>query len=326
MSDSSGAIVTRVSIDWGFLRSRAYVLLIVIFIPLSLADVLASFQAGWLGTDAHLYYRASEAWLDGSNPWQVAVENQGSTYHYVALPTTTMLIAPFTALSESFFVPLWIGVQAAAGVYIVRRLRLPWWWLAFPPLVNGVLAGNPSSLVLALLLASSSVAASIGPLLKAYAFLPLIGATRWRAIAILVAGTAATLFIAPDLWTMFFSDAGVRTERLVKQSDGGFSAYGSPIILVAAVAALLVIARRDVRAAGWLAPIALWPGSQFHWSTLAMPVMTLPMAYLLALPAHGLPPIAVIVYALVDEARAWRARRSLESERSEFASRGTAEP
>jgi len=96
-------------------------------------------------------------------------------------------------------------------------------------------------------------------------------------------------------------------------SNGGFSAFGNPILLVGAVAALLVIARRDLRVAGWLAPIALWPGSQFHWSTLAMPVMTLPMAYLLALPAHGLPPVAIMVYAVVAEVRNFRERRGADS-------------
>jgi hypothetical protein len=288
-------------------------LLPLVFIPLSAADLAASLGARWLGVDAQLYYRASEAWLAGGNPYDVFVVNLGRDFHYVALPTATILLAPFTALPETVFVAFFVVVQLAAAAYVVRRLGLPWWWLAFPPLVKGVLTGNPSPLIVALLIAAHPVAKAIAVLVKVYAVVPLLGERRWRAILISAVAASLTILVAPHLWVEFIAGSGSRTDRLLSESTGGYSAVGNPLLMVGAVLALLLIARRDLRVAGWLAPIALWPGSQFHWSTLAMPVMTLPLAYLLALPAHGLPPVAVMVYAVLAEVREYRADRAERS-------------
>lgn len=302
-------MVPCVSIDWRNLQRAAAHLLPALFIPLAALNAVASVAAGWLGTDAYLYYRASAAWLAGGSPWNVFVTNQESVYHYQALPTATVVLAPFTVIPENAFVAGWIVIQFLAAVYTVRRLGLPWWWVAFPPLISGVLAGNPSPLLIALLVAAHPIAKSLAVLLKVYAVVPLLGERRWRAIMMAVGLALVTVLLAPGLWVEFLAGSGARTELVLRESKGGFSAFGNPILLLGAGAALVVIARRDLRVAGWLAPIALWPGSQFHWSTLAMPVMTLPMAYLLALPAHGIPPVAVMVYALVGEVRSFRERR-----------------
>jgi hypothetical protein len=244
------------------------------------------------------------------NPWDVSVQHSGLVFHYYALPTAVIALAPFTLAPESAFVPFWIGLQAAAAFFVVRRLRLPWWWLSFPPLVKGVLVGNPSLLVLAVALASHPVLTALGPILKVYVGLPLLAERRWKAIAVGIAFAGATVLVAPTLWADFLAGAATRNDRLMIEANGGYSGFRDPLLFAGAGLALLVIARRDLRVAGWLAPIALWPGSQFHWSTLAMPVMTLPMAYMLALPAHGLPPVAVMVYAVIAEVRHYRAERA----------------
>jgi hypothetical protein len=313
-------MVPCVSIDWLYLKRAAGLLLPVVFIPLTAADALASVVAGWLGTDAHLYYRASAAWLSGGNPWDVFVTNQVHVYHYQALPTATVILAPFTTLPESVFVAGWIAIQFLAAAYTVRRLALPWWWIAFPPMANGVLAGNPSPLMIALLVTAHPVAKALASLLKVYAVVPLLGEGRWRPILIAAALGGLTILIAPHLWVQFIIGAGGRTDLLLTESKGGYGAFGNLPLMFGAVAALLLIARRDLRVAGWLAPIALWPGSQFHWSTLAMPVITtplaataIPLAYLLALPAHGLPPVAVMVYAILCEVRNYRADQAERS-------------
>jgi len=262
----------------------------------------------WLGTDGHLYYEASAAWLSGGNPWDVFVTNRGLEYHYYALPTAAVLIAPFTKIPEDLFVAIWIGIQVVAAVYVVWRLKLQWWWLAFPPLVDGILAGNPSPLVIALLVAPHPAAKAFAVLLKVYAGLPLLGERKWRAVLIAAGIVVASVLLAPGLWAQFIDGSSDRTARQLIEAQGGFSAFDKPVVLAGACLALALIARRDLRVAGWLAPIAIWPGSQFHWSTLAMPVMTLPMAYLLALPGLGLPPLAVMLYAAISEVRHLRAR------------------
>jgi hypothetical protein len=229
------------------------------------------------------------------------------------------MLAPLTVVPEIVFVAAWISLQALAAIYTVRRLQLPWWWIAFPPMVNGVLAGNPSPLVIALLVAAHPVVKTLAPLVKVYAGLPLLGERRWRAILLAAIAGGLTIAFAPHLWAEFVVGSMGRTNLVLTESKGGFSAFTNPVLLPGAVAALVLIARRDLRAAGWLLPIALWPGSQFHWSTLAMPVMTLPMAYLLALPAHGLPPVAVMVYAVLGEIRNYRAKRADASKAAQAA-------
>jgi hypothetical protein len=309
-------MVPCVSIDWLYLRRVVATLLPVVFIPLAAADVVASFAAEWLGADAHLYYRASSLWLSGGNPYDAVHFHLGRTFHYVALPTTTVIIAPFTLIPESVFVPCWVAVQALAAVFVVRRLELRWWWLAFPPLVHGVLAGNPSPVLLALLLAAHPLFKALAVLLKVYAVIPLLGERRWGSVLLAGFLGLVTVAVAPSLWIEFIRGSGGRTDRLLVESTGGFSAYGNVPLMIGAVVALVLIGRRDLRAAGWLAPIALWPGSQVHWSTLAMPLLVTPMAapavsmaYLLALPAHGLPPIAVMVYAVIAEVQHYRSER-----------------
>jgi hypothetical protein len=297
------------STDWRLVRRVARSLPVLLFIPLSVADVFASLARGWLGTDAHLYYQASAAWLAGANPWDVSVHHSGLVFHYYALPTTVLALAPFTVLPESVFVPFWVGAQVVAAAFVVHRLRLAWWWLAFPPLVKGVLVGNPSLVVLALALAAHPLLNSIAALLKVYMGIPLLGERRWRAIGLALGLGAVTLVLAPGLWADFIGGAAARNDRLLVEANGGYSGFRDPLLFAGASLAIMMIARKDLRVACWLAPIALWPGSQFHWSTLAMPVMTTPLAYLLALPAHGLPPIAVMVYALIVEIPSIRSRR-----------------
>jgi hypothetical protein len=304
------------STDWRLIPRVAGSLPLLLFVPLSLADVFASLARGWLGTDAHLYYQASAAWLAGANPWDVSVQHSGLVFHYYALPTTVIALAPFTVISESAFVPFWIGVQVVAAAVVVHRLRLPWWWVAFPPVVKGVLVGNPSLVVLALALSAHPVLNAVAPMLKVYMGIPLVGERRWNALALSLGLGIATLALTPGLWADFLAGATARSGRLLVEANGGYSGFRDPLLFAGATLAILLIARKDLRVACWLAPVALWPGSQFHWSTLAMPVMTTPLAYLLALPAHWLPPIAVMVYAVTAEVTRIRSKRATETPRN----------
>ena len=64
-------------------------------------------------------------------------------------------------------------------------------------------------------------------------------------------------------------------------------------MLVPTAIAIVLLWRRDRKAAGWLAVPALWPSSEFHYATLAQPVMTPILAVLLAVPDKGLAPVAI---------------------------------
>jgi hypothetical protein len=262
-------------------------------------------QWGGIGGDALIYHRAVTTWLAGGSPWDAAIVGpSGDSFHFYALPPAVILLAPFGLLPEAWVQLVGVVIQAAAAIYVVRRLELPWWWLLFPPIMSGVLAANPSIALLAVLIASGPVVKAIGPVLKVYAVLPLLGEGRWRALAIAGGFTALTVVLWPGLWNQFVTGATAREAQLMAESNGGFSAYQYGLGVTALVGvALLILAWFDRRAAGWLAPIAVWPASQFHWATLALPLRTPWLAATLAVHVQGLPVVAVLGYIL------WRCGR-----------------
>jgi len=149
--------------------------------------------------------------------------------------------------------------------------------------------------VLALLLADVGWLAAIATGLKVYAFIPLFGEGRWRTIALAVAVNAATILIAPTLWSQYIQQFGAISSRLEFESIQGFSAFYFPPLLVVLVVALALLALRDRQAAGWLAVPAIWPASQLHYSTMALPEMTPLLAFFLAIPILRLPPEIILV-------------------------------
>jgi hypothetical protein len=248
-----------------------------------------------LGIDARIYYRGVTAWLDGGNPWDAAVVVGGQPFNYAGTPVTTVLMAPAALLSEEAFTVAWLVLTWAAALWTVRRLGLPPWWLLFPPITEALFSANPQLVVLALLLGERSLLSAVATALKVYAFIPLAGEGRWREIGVAVAINAATIAIAPDLWRRYLEQFGEISARIASQSLHGLSAFYFPALLAVTLAALAILALRDRRAAGWLAVPAVWPASQFHYSTMALPVMSPLMAVLLAYPMLRLPPVVIVL-------------------------------
>jgi hypothetical protein len=248
-----------------------------------------------VGIDAMIYYRGVVAWLHGINPWDAAVVIGGSTFHYAGSPVTTVLMAPAGLLSEDAFTVAWLVLTWAAAVWTLRRLRFPLWWMLFPPIAEALFSANPQLVVLALLVANRSWMSAVATGLKVYAFIPLVGEWRWRQIALAVAFYAATFVIAPGLWLDYLRLFGSISSRLESETQQGGSAFYFPLLLAVTVVALLILALRDRRAAGWLAVPAVWPSSQFHYSTMALPVMSPLLAVLLSLPMARLAPVAIVL-------------------------------
>jgi hypothetical protein len=248
-----------------------------------------------VGLDATIYYRGVVAWLHGADPWDASVVVGGFAYHYAGTPVTTVIMAPAGLLSEEVFTAAWIALTWVATIWTLRRLGFPLWWLLFPPIAEALFSANPQLVVLALLVANRPVASAVATALKVYAFIPLLGEGRWRQIAIAVAFNAATVLIAPRLWLDYLQRFGSISSRLEYESLQGLSAFYFPFLLAATVAALLILAVRDRRAAGWLAVPAVWPSSQFHYSTMALPVMSPFLAVFLAVPMLREPPVVIIL-------------------------------
>lgn len=279
------------------------------FIAMSVAQtVIPAPLEGWVGYDAHIYYRGAAAWVAGGDPWS-AFNQLGNQYaHFAALPTTVLAMAPFTILPESTFVVLWIVLSTVAAVAIVRRLRLPFWWIAFPPLVNGVVVGNPDIVMLALLLSHRPQIKAVAPFLKIYALVPLIGERRWPAIVWSGGLIVGSIVIAPALWIAYMSQAGEIAVRLGHEAIS-WSAWGVWPLFIFAGAFVLILAAVDLRAAGWLAVPALWPATEAHYGTMAMPVATPLLGALLAVPVHVVPPLAVAAGCTAELLNRARVRR-----------------
>lgn len=269
-----------------------------------------------VGIDATIYYRGVVAWLHGSNPWDAAVVVGGSAYHYAGTPVTTVLMAPAGLLSEGAFTVAWLVLTWVATVWTLRRLRFPLWWLLFPPIAEALFSANPQLVVLALLVANRSVTSAVATGLKVYAFIPLVGEGRWRQISLAVAFNAATVVIAPSLWLDYLRLFGSISSRLEYESQEGGSAFYFPVLLGVTAAALLILALRDRRAAGWLAVPAVWPASQFHYSTMALPVMSPLLAVFLAVPMIRLPAVVIILEVGRRLVEPWVARLVMSEGRS----------
>jgi hypothetical protein len=253
-----------------------------------------------LGQDIRIYYRGVQSWLNGGDPWAGEVAVRHFPFNYAGSPATTILLAPSALLSEDQFTAVWLVLSALSALAIIRWLRLPLWWLLFPPTAEALYSGNPQLVVLMLLLAGAGrtgvVADTISVALKAYAVIPLLGERRLRRIGLALVFTIATFVIAPSLWFDYAGKFGTISARLAQQSGNGYSAFNYPLLLVPTAIAILLLWRRDPKAAAWLAVPALWPSTEFHYSTFAQPVMTPLLAVLLAVPTNQLAPVAIMLY------------------------------
>lgn len=285
----------------GFLFPAAFVL----FWLLNLA---VGFETQTVGLDARIYYRGSAAWLAGDNPWAVGAAIGDRPFSYAGLPPTAILLAPFTLLPEDVFVWLAISVSVVAAVVIVRGLRLPFAWIAYPPLLYGVIAANPHVVLMALVVAGGTIGGVLATMIKVVAIPPLAGERRWLSLAVAATILGITVLVAPDAWAAFLAQAGRVADEINAQSGGGVSAWGNPPLMAATLAALAVLAVLDWRAAGWLAVPALFPTTQYYYAMFALPVDPV-VAAASALPWPGVPALVTIGYAAVLVVLAVRRRR-----------------
>ena len=162
-------------------------------------------------------------------------------------------------------------------------LRLPWWWLLFPPLVQSVISGNVQSLLVPLILVG---AGPVAALLKVYAAVPL-GDPRSMACADR-AGRASCSSRAPILpWPAFLANLDEIGARLSSQNENGLPNLLLVVIAPAVLLALWVVGRER---AAWLAVPAIWPAQQFYYGTLVMPTRSKVAAAIVAFPVAGRAP------------------------------------
>ena len=225
----------------------------------------------WFGSEAVLGAHAARALLAGGNPW--TTQFLGSTF--TAPPPSLLPYLPFVVLPDEIVAAAWVVIAAASSVYAVRKLNLAPYWLAFPPLVAGMIAGSPAPLMLALLLRAAGAdnlrgvafnAAAI--VLHPFAALPTLALGRWRAA--LLALDIALVSVPFLAWAAFIGTAGGVAAAIALQTNGGLSAAVSPALFILAGAGLIALGPKR---GAWLIVPALWPNSPFAYAVLALPVL-----------------------------------------------------
>ena len=259
------------------------------------------------GFDGRLYRSATVAWLNGRDPWTVV---QGGVY-FAAPPPSLLPMIPFALLPEPMAIVLLLAACLAASVWAIRRLHAPLWWLAFPPLVDGIWNANVHVLVMPLIVAGL---APVAVMVKIYA--GVVPAVRFERRT-LVAITAVLLISAPLLpWVRFVNELPTILMQLRLQSGGGQSITALPLPwLVPAVAlALVALAFAGRERAAWLAVPVLWPSTQWYYASIAIPALvaspeSLVAAAILAAPIGQAPLIAVVALGAIEAVKAMRSGR-----------------
>lgn len=236
------------------------------------------------GDDGSIYRTAAAAWLAGGNPW-TALSDTGA--YFAGPPPTLLLALPFVPLGDLATRVIWIAVALGSAIWAVRALKLPAWWLAFPPLWISVMAGNPNALVLAALVARAGPLAVVA---KIYAGIPLVLLRRWRELAATAIVLAVTFPLLP--WWQFV-ESWPEISRTFAAQSASLSAWGTLLIVPAAIGILLL-----GRQGAWLAVPALWPATQIHYAALALPGVSRLTAALLAIQVPLAPVLAVGVALL----------------------------
>ena len=252
-------------------------------------DLLWIAKPDALGIDARHYQNAATTWLAGGDPWSVTE----SGIPYAAGPHTLLFYAPTSVLPVTVSTWLWLAAGAVAAVWLIRKLELPWWWLAFPPLLHGVWNGNPQTIALALLVQGSLVGAVAAVGLKLYAAIPLV--TRWRHLVVAGAVLAVVTLVLP--WQLYL-DRGLGVGSHLQTAWNG-SAWRFPILVVPTLAALWVLRRQG---AEWFAVPAVFPATQFYYVAMALPALVgRPIvAAFLALPMVLMAPLVVMALAVIQ--------------------------
>lgn len=265
-------------------------------------------NALWFGWDAVVYTHAARDLVAGGNPWMTEVFG----IFFAAPPTGLLPFLPFIVMPDALVAGIWVAIAFASSIYSVRRLRLAWWWLLFPPLVIGISAGSSAPFVLALLVragaadglredVASLAANGAAVLLRPYTALPTLLLGRWRALAV---AAAAVVLTAPFLgWGAFLADLPAISRALANQAGGGVSATVAPWLFVIAAIGLVALGRRR---AAWLVVPALWPDAQLYYASIALPVLAeMPIVALaIASPATpGLIAIGIAAQAVLERVR-----------------------
>jgi hypothetical protein len=253
-------------------------------------------QEDFFFLDGTLYLEATRVWLAGGDPFMVEIHQ----LILAAPPPTLLPLVPLAVLPPSLGLAILILSLAASAVLTVRLLRLPWWWLAFPPLVECVITGNVHGLLLPLMLTGRGWLAII---LKMYAAIPLAMLGQWRQLFLAALAILVTIPILP--WGPYISRYADISATYAETSRAGLPLDVLVAFAPIALVSFLVIGRER---AAWMAVPALWPSPQPYYLTLAMPTRSAAAMAVVAAPIPQSGLFALFLLAVLHAARWYQAR------------------
>lgn len=278
----------RGTLDWQFILGR------VRRTTLPLLFVVSSFNLAvhyvenpqLLWPDAHIYYQATQAWVTGANPWEAEFHGIG----FGAPPPALLLNLPLLPLGENAAVAVWVGGSFAAVLFLLRRFRLPWWWVSFYPIAEGWTASSPDLVLAALVYVN---AGAIAAFTKPYSIPALLSERRWRAMAVAAVLGILTLPLLP--WGLFFESRDIIATTFDEWAYPN-SAWGEPLLMFGAAIALILVRWR--RGLALLAPAIL--AQQPHYAVFSLSVISGSwiLAAFMTLPIAGAAAIGTMLYAL----------------------------
>jgi hypothetical protein len=260
----------------------------VLILRHAIVSVLDPSSLGWHAT---FYTDAAAAWLAGQDPWRTGPPG----IIFAGPPTMLLAFAPWVELPAGITRFIWVVGSAVLAVDVLRRLRLPMYFLAFPPLFEAISIGHPEVLVLWLVVATGRMS-GLAAFIKPYAIFALIAERRLAALVVLAAAVVATIPILP--WARFIAELTMIQQTLAIQANGD-SVFGMPLMVVGAVA----LASLGWRRALWLATPVLWPNAQFIYKLGSIPQLSPIIALCWALPIPGATLAGVVIEALLLELR-----------------------
>jgi hypothetical protein len=219
-----------------------------------------------------------------------------------APPPTFLPLVPFAILPPALGLVLLAVALVVSAVLTIRLLRLPWWWLAFPPLVECVITGNAHGLLLPLMLTGRGW---LAVLFKIYAAVPLAFLGQWRQLFLAAAAILVTIPILP--WGSYIAKYADISARYVETSRAGLPPEALVAFAPLALLAFLIVGREK---AAWMAVPALWPSPQPYYSTLGMPTRSAVAMAVIALPLPQPGLFALFALAAVQVVGWYRVRRS----------------
>jgi hypothetical protein len=231
---------------------------------------------GNLFLDAHIYFRATAAWLDGANPWATAYRE----VPFAAYPPTLLLNVPLIPFGETAAVAFWVVANTLAVAIVIWRLHLPLWTVLIHPFVEGWLAASPDLTLAGLVLAGGGWLAAIS---KPYSAPAILAGRKWRQLLVAGAVGLATLPLLP--WQMFYESRVEVAQAFASFAGRPVSAAGNLPLMALVATALVTLGWRR----GWMLFTPGLLAQQPHymvfsleavrWSRILALAMTIPLPH-----------------------------------------------